>query len=74
MDIRDFDEPAAGYLDFRVSVPWESLIEDGLIQLVDDCRSGHDGIVDVDDLTEVRDEWIAVLEKFIKRLREVGAA
>lgn len=71
MKIRDFDEPDAGYLDFHVSIPWQPLIEEGLIDLVDDCRGGHDRIVDIDLLTEARDEWIAVLEKFIERLRMV---
>ena len=69
VDVRDYEQPEAEYLWFRASVAWEPLMEEALMEVVNACRAGGDGPVQIDQLTELRDEWIATLEGFIERLR-----
>lgn len=69
LDVPDHTEPSSSALRFRASVSWESMAEDALREAVADCRRGPNGPIDMDELTELRDEWIAKLEKFIEQLR-----
>lgn len=65
-DLGDSGEP---YIEFVAVARWESLFEESLKDLVDDCRSGHGGVIDTGDLSELCNELIATLEKFIGELR-----
>ena len=67
LDIHDCEEPEEDF-SCHASIGWQSLMKEALKCLVDDCTDGY-GILDLADLAEDRDEWIAQLENFIERLR-----
>jgi len=69
LDARDYEEPYGERLRLHASVGWDELIEEALKEAVDACRDGIDGSVHMDELIELRDQWIVTLEKFVDRLR-----
>jgi hypothetical protein len=71
LDVRDYEEPQGEYLYFHGFIAWEPLIEESLKELVDACRLGPDGPIDMGELKEAREQFIANLEEFIDRLRKL---
>lgn len=64
LEVRDYEEPDGEYLDFHGFVPWDLAIKEGMIGTVDAVRFGPNGPIDIDNLAELRDKWLATIAKF----------
>jgi hypothetical protein len=73
LEIRDYEEPEAGYLDFSGHASWQSLLDEYVREVIEDCTDRY-GILDVGDLRESCGELIAVLGPFVERLRTLPEA